>query len=75
MEAVFQGTDSFILDKVKPYRDGNEAIWFAGKVDNWNKHNMLVVTLQRSSINEFTGTVHNPSGGGIHIVMENVKNI
>jgi hypothetical protein len=61
MEHSFKGADRFLLDTLRTYRDGNEALWFAAQVDNWNKHNMLVTTVQRTTVASFSGTF--PGGG------------
>jgi hypothetical protein len=39
----------FVLDAIQPYNatpdgDGNNALWLLGKFDNWNKHNLLIVS-------------------------------
>jgi hypothetical protein len=43
---AFPKTKSFILDDVKPYKraDGQSFIWHLGKIDNINKHRMLITT-------------------------------
>jgi len=81
VESAFTGSDELVLNGVRPYRDGNEALWFGGKVDNWNKHNMIVLTAQKShihsvvlinplrrvdiSFNDFKVVGSPPEGGGI----------
>lgn len=42
--------EGFILSEVRPFRDGNEVIWFAAQLDNWNKHNMLLITFPASKV-------------------------
>lgn len=65
VEHAFKGADRFILNKIRPYEDGNEALWFLAKADNWNKHNMLLATLARSTVN---GTFKPAVGGHITFV-------
>jgi hypothetical protein len=50
MEDAIQGIDSFILDRIKPYEDGGNLLWLAGQLDNWDKHNLLIMTLGATMI-------------------------
>lgn len=50
VEKSFKGAEEFILDGIRPYKDGNEVIWFGGKIDNWNKHNMVIVQMQNTRV-------------------------
>jgi hypothetical protein len=46
----------FVLDAIQPYNvasdgDGNKPLWLLGKFDNWNKHNLLIVSTVATHIN------------------------
>lgn len=43
---AFPKAKDFVLDEVKPYKgtEGESLIWHLGKVDNINKHRMLIAT-------------------------------
>lgn len=71
MEARFPGIGDFILDEIRPYRFGREAIWFAAKIDNWNKHNMLLLAGRSTTINNHTLVGTNPTGRKLFMSIEN----
>ena len=50
VERAFPGVQRFLLDELKAYEGGNELLWFIAQADNWNKHNMLMVVAQRTSV-------------------------
>jgi hypothetical protein len=68
IEHAFQGIGAFVLDKVKPYREGNEELWLAGQIDNWNKHNMLMMAVRATTIVDFQATV-----GGMNIIIKDCQ--
>lgn len=61
----FEGADLLILDKIRPYKEGNETLWLAGQLDNWNKHNMLITSLH--STRPVRLVVRNKVTGGIAV--------
>jgi hypothetical protein len=40
---AFPQAQRFVLDVVQPYKGGNGAVWGLNKIDNINKHRMLIV--------------------------------
>lgn len=61
MEHAFPRSDEIILDEIRPYEDGSETLWFAGQLDNWNKHNMLISHAQSTRTNSIT--IRHKNGG------------
>ncbi|MEX1154521.1 hypothetical protein [Parvibaculum sp.] len=54
MEQSIPGVDAFVLDTLRSYKGGNDLLWLAGQLDNWNKHNLLIATLGVTKIIELT---------------------
>ena len=73
MESAFQGSDAFILDEIRPYREGRENLWTIAQVDNWNKHNMLIMAARETN----SGTIHieaeREGGGKVNFYASNNK--
>lgn len=63
---TFPATEQFLLEDLQAYKGGNEILWFVGQVDNWNKHNMLVVVAQRTSVLDAKASV--PGGPTIDLI-------
>jgi hypothetical protein len=68
----------FVLDAVQPYNvpppigrepreDGNRPLWLLGKLDNWNKHNLLITSVVATFIRR--AVVGTESGWGIDNVL------
>lgn len=60
VEDTFKGSDAFIIDRISACKDGNEVLWFGGQVDNWNKHNMIILTTQGTDVRD--AVVKNDTG-------------
>jgi hypothetical protein len=54
IEQSIEGIDAFVLDRIKPYRDGNYLLWLLGQLDNRNKHNLLITTLAASHVRKMS---------------------
>lgn len=52
VEEAFKGSDALIMDEINACQDGNEILWFGGQVDNWNKHNMIILTTQGTEVRD-----------------------
>lgn len=61
LERRLEGLEKFICEIVRPFKAGHEEIWFAGKIDNWNKHNMIVLTSHRTELQ--SAVFQNVEGG------------
>ena len=47
---AFPKLEFILLDEIKPYRTGNYALWALGKVDNIDKHKLLIPQFSITSI-------------------------
>jgi hypothetical protein len=52
LEGMFPGCDNFILDELRPFRDSGNSLWMGAQLDNWNKHNMLIISYRHTVIGE-----------------------
>ena len=62
----------FILDKVKPYRAGNAALWTLNRLDNRDKHNLLLISLGKIVFDRFRLTAQDGStvtGDGMSLIV------
>lgn len=55
VESSFPGAKRFILEDLQAFEGGNEILWLVGKIDNWDKHNMLVASIQSTTFHRVTG--------------------
>ena len=58
---AFPMVEAFLMNELQARKDGNEVLWFLAQVDNWNKHNMLVLLGQET---KFTSATFGKPGGG-----------
>ena len=58
--------ERLILDEVKPYKAGNNHLWALNKLDNTDKHNLLVMSLGKLLVSKLTAT----SSDGASICIE-----
>ncbi|HEV8388706.1 MAG TPA: hypothetical protein VGQ35_02630, partial [Dongiaceae bacterium] len=72
INVAFPQAQSFILDVIQPYKEGNRAIWSLNKIDNINKHRMLILATHLISFDQDIvlvgsdgGTIVQPSGVAI----------
>jgi hypothetical protein len=56
IERSFPGAKALIVDKMKPYRDGNRMVWLTAQFDNWNKHSMLIFGVFATTFIELIAT-------------------
>ncbi|ACB94404.1 hypothetical protein [Beijerinckia indica] len=60
--------ETFIFDKIAPYKAGNELLWQLNRLDNRDKHNLLIVSLGKISFSKLNVTasdgscISSPSG-------------
>ncbi|WP_164549742.1 hypothetical protein [Altericroceibacterium xinjiangense] len=66
LRTKFPAAAEFILSELKPFKNGNETLWFIAQVDNWNKHNMLMLVIQHSHFEDARF-----NGQGIEIKLTN----
>lgn len=64
IERALPGARRVILDEVKPYANGNgdKAIWCLNKIDNIDKHNLLIITTKATFISPFIVMTGGASG-------------
>lgn len=65
VEKGFPGSDELILDGIRPYEEGNRAIWLGAQFDNWNKHNMLIAQIHSNKTSNLI--VRRKNGGEMHL--------
>jgi len=71
IETAFKGTNDLILNRVKPYKEGNFLLWALNKLDVRDKHNLLIPSLAVTLIKNVTITGDNV--GGIHFANCNIQ--
>jgi hypothetical protein len=52
-----------ILDCIKPYKTGNYALWALGKVENIDKHKLLIPSIVLTGLNGVSITAISPIDG------------
>lgn len=72
VEATFPGAEKFILDEIRPYKSGREVLWWAAKLDNWNKHNMLLCTTRTTQADYLH--IRTMEGGSLTFVNSKIHN-
>ena len=50
------GAKDFIVDHIRPYKDGNLLLWTIGKLDNIDKHRLLISCLTIAKFGKFVAT-------------------
>lgn len=58
---AFPGVEKLILDQVQPYKDGNFAVWAVGKLDNVDKHRLLIAALSIAKLGKFRAVAEDGS--------------
>ena len=62
---AFPQAEALILDKIRPYKDGNFLIWAIHKLDNIDKHRLLISTFAVTRFGKFIATMED--GGGMNL--------
>lgn len=55
---AFPNVGDIILNKIKPYKDGNELFWTITKLDKLDKHNLIIPTFTIRKIESATFTTN-----------------
>jgi len=72
LKHAFPQAEAFVCDLVKPYRGGNDLVWGLNKLDNVNKHRMLIPVIYIMQFGKLVAEAEN--GGVIDISFSTVVN-
>jgi hypothetical protein len=59
LELAIKGIGEFFLDQLKPYKSGNDTLWSLGKLDNTDKHRLLIPTVVPLTMNNICAIDNN----------------
>lgn len=48
--------EKFIIEEIRPYKDGNFLLWAVGKLDNVDKHRLLLASMAIAKLGKFVAT-------------------
>jgi hypothetical protein len=61
-----EGVEDFVVNKLATYEGGNRTLYLVTQLDNWDKHNLLVVTVGITEINKLHA-INKLTNGGVRM--------
>ncbi|RXT52647.1 hypothetical protein B6S44_17960 [Bosea sp. Tri-44] len=71
IKKAFPQAEAFIIDVIKPYKTGNFKLWVLGKLNNVDKHRLLLATYSIARFGKFVAT--SEDGGVIDLSYSSIQ--